>query len=303
MLLQDFFKQKEMKKRKELLEINFGSFGVVVEQDKKIMVYVSQKFVEGKRHINFNWLYDIDHLVSHTEMCDAFEDFSIHYIIDGLTFSDDVYFTFPIFGNICISHCFFEADVDIYNEGANTTLDNNRYCGSLCVYPTSQHFIIDVDSKCTIKNDEMKNCFDDQLFKKLKIYSDEVVIISSNLHVNQAIIISKEMIMKNSKIISEGDISINANRIQANDSLIQSKSGVMIENKYHDFYGKVDSPIYFYNNEDLSPKVVVEKNNARKDFVNVLRQIRDSLNQQNQEKILSFQRELESQKVGKLLIK
>ena len=182
-------------------------------------------------------------------------------------------------------------------------MDNNRYCGSLCVYPTSQHFIIDVDSKCTIKNDEINDGFDDPLIKKLKIYSDEVVIISSNLHVNQAIIFSKEMIMKNSKIISEGDISINADRIQANDSLIQSKSGVMINNKYHDFNGKVDSPIYFYNDEDLSPKVVVEKKKVRKDFVNVLRQIRDSLNQQNQEKILSFQRELESQKVGKLLIK
>ena len=82
MVLQEFFKQKEMKKRKELLERNFGSFGEVVEQDKKIMVYVSQKFVEGKRHINFNWLYDIDHLVSHTEMSNIFEGFSIHYIID-----------------------------------------------------------------------------------------------------------------------------------------------------------------------------------------------------------------------------
>lgn len=303
MVLQEFFKQRKMNKRKELLEKNFGSFGEVVEQDKKIMVYVSQKFVEGKRHINFNWLYDIDHLVRHTEMCDVFEGFSIYFIIDGLIFSDDVYFTFPIFGNICISHCFFEADVGIYNEGANTTLDNNRYCGSLCVYPITQHFIIDVDSKCTIKNDEINDGFDDPLIKKLKIYSDEVVIISSNLHVNQAIIFSKEMIMKNSKIISEGDISINADRIQANDSLIQSKSGVMINNKYHDFNGKVDSPIYFYNDEDLSPKVVVEKKKVRKDFVNVLRQIRDSLNQQNQEKILSFQRELESQKVEKLLIK
>ena len=109
--------------------------------------------------------------------------------------------------------------------------------------------------------------------------------------------------MKNSKIVSEGDISINANRIQAKDCLIQSKSAVMIDNKCLNFDGKVEAPIYFYNNDDLSPKVVVEKNNARKDFVNVLRQIRDSLNQQNQEKILSFQRELESQKVGKLLIK
>lgn len=300
--LQDFFMQKKIKEKKALLERNFGSFGKVVEQDNKILVFVSQDFVEGKNYLFFKSLFDIDYIVGHNKMCEYYYGYSIHFYFNDLTFSKNT--------KICISntnahfsHCFFEGDISIYNRGTNVFLNNNRCYGYLCVKPLPYDYRVGVKSSCTIKNDEMKNCFDDTLIKGLMITSDEVNIISSNLHVNQATINSHEMAMRDSKILSEGVISLDVNSMRAKDCLIQSKSAVMIDNKCLNFDGKVEAPIYFYNNDDLSPKVVDEKKNARKDFVMVLGQIRDSLNKQNQEKTLSFQKEFGSQKVGKLLIK
>lgn len=252
----DIIKQK---KRERFINKRYKDLGKVVINDEDITVYASLELVSDKDILFCAGMFSIGE--NHSYSIEP-----VTFIFENITFHKSITVAIRNGANVIFKNCVFDDKVVFFNS-VNLELINNYY---------NYGFFVAKDlcsGDVTIQNDYSIGSFNYVDNGDVTIQCNKLEIVNTNLKVSKYKTITKQLIMENSKIISDSEIIIKSLSMQANDCLIQSNFGVAIENRNNDFNGKVDSPIYFYNYEDLSTCVVNEEMKARKMYFKSLGRI------------------------------
>lgn len=201
-------------------------------------------------------------------------DKPIQYIIQGIKFKEKLYIN--VYGNneIIFKECTFSDHINI-NHVNNITFDNNKYIPKYIPKQKTAFWlsirriedaktikIINNGLNCELKKDEVRNIGTNSVFNT-HLSADKVEIINcQNIICDILRIDTKNLYIENSKIESN-ESYITADNIDIENSKIDIKNGIVIENiNCNDkAIKKIESLYILYNDEEICDEdnIIVKK--------------------------------------------
>ena len=304
--------------RQDCLENFVGKLGKIVEEDDKIIIYATQKFVDKncKEGIYKLKCYGMNtHYEKSKEIVEKYKlNKPVYFVFDGIKF-DSIVTISSYFSNVIFKNCTFDDGVQVlYSD--NLTLENNKYRNRYDSYIYGDSFLYGrFVVELTIKNDEFVNSYEDKKYGKNKfgvcVSANKVNIVNSNICAESKgkIDINANEISIIDSIITGPEIYLDSDSVKSSNSLLKSSNGIMIDNKNCDFTGDVEAPTVIYNGVDLnvSNKTIsvneadVNLEKARQELLQKLRKLRDYCQRVNKNKADEIQKQLDLQPISRVL--
>jgi len=303
--------------RQDYLERVVGKLGKIVEQDDKIIVYITQKLVDknGKnvcyelRCVGMNTHYDKSReIIKKYKLAKP-----VYFVFDGIKFDCFVKLS-SYFSNVIFKNCIFDNGLQVFHC-KNLTLENNKYHNWTDFYGYGNSFLFGKFGELTIKNDEFINSYENKKYGKNKfgvcVSATKVNIANSNICAESQgkIDIDAKEISIIDSIVTGPEVYLNSDSIKSSNSVLKSNNGIMIDNKNCDFTGDVQAPIVIYNGVDLNAsdetilvsETDVNLKKARQKLLQKLCSLRDYCQQVNKNKSFAIQQQLDFQPISKIL--
>jgi len=236
----------------------------------------------------------------------------MYYIFDSINFDTAVEIA-STSCNIIFKNCTFHSLGIGILWAENITFENNKYLDGCETYGYGDSYIYgQCMNELTFINDQFIDSNELKKYgtskfgikikevKKFNIINSDIIAESKG----EISVKAKETTIKNSKIESP-EIYLESESINDDNCKLISSKGIIIENKNEDFTClDVKSPIFIYNNENLSIMPLGKKELLQYRLIDRLRNLRDYCNQVViDEKMTEIQKILDSENVGKILKK
>ncbi len=302
--------------RQNYLKSVVGKLGKIVEENDKIIIYVTQKLVAKNCQTSFKRLkcYGMNTYVEESrKLIEKYKlNKPVYFVFDGIVFADFTGLS-SYFSNIIFKNCTFKNGLQVFNA-SNVTFENNKYINYSDFFRFGNTFLFGHIDELTIINDEFVNSYDSIYGNTrfgINVSANKVNIINSNLCADSQgqISISAQKISLVNSTITGPEVYLDSESIKSSDTILKSDNGIIIDNKNNDFTGDVQAPIVIYNDVDFnaSNKVVavnVEEVNlkrARYELLQKLRNLGEYCKQINENKVNIIQEQLNAQPISKVL--
>ncbi|MCM1370545.1 MAG: hypothetical protein NC181_01460 [Clostridium sp.] len=302
--------------RKNYIYESISDYGKIVEENDKIICYVTQDKASHRLHC-------LGMQNSAYELKKYNLDKPIYYIFNGIRFKNlTTLETHSHNIHVIFKNCTFVNGLKIVYAD-DVTLEDNKYISSnnntyTSFYSFIYPFIDCAADKLTIKNDSfIDNCYLKHC-KEIKfginIKAQKLCIINSNMRAEnkgQICINASNLDVSNSTI--EGpEIYIDSDNISFEKILLKSEKGVIIENKNYDFdlNFEASSPYIIYNGIEMIKNglLIVNKEQLdlykkRQKLLSVLKNIRNECNNIYDDEAKKIQDDFYQQQVIKAIKK
>lgn len=238
----------------------------------------------------------------------------IHYIIEGMNFNNALIIIAPSDSNITFRNCIFKEEITIISN-ADIIFENNKYYNLYPYYTRKSRCFFNVEAKnITFINDNFINSELNHHPAKfgIDIATNNLKIINSNFNTfkddGEIFIRSKQLYIKDSDINCHKSIYIDSDEINTDNSLIESKTGIIVENKNNNENLIFTSPTTIYNGVDLTNCDLItngneEKEKCRISLVEKLRELRNNCININLTKLQEVENTLNNRSVVKTMKK
>lgn len=293
-----------MRKKNKYPKYLFGKYGKVVEEDDKIIIYISQ----GKVYKN---KYGIFVCEGNTTFNKELLNKKVYYIFDNIYFGGNT----TIYGknaNLIFKKCTFNGYLEI-KDSDSITMEENKYI----FYCFNANFIELNSNNITINNDDFTNTSFAKKYDEPKVnislLANKVNIENSNICTEYAgnINITSKKLSINNSTIKGPNVYVNSDNIFTRKSVVVSSGSIEIDNKNSDFRSVVKAPKVIYNGVKLnSPSDILEidKQKAellkgRMELINKLRTIEDRCLEENRQIVIEVEERLNNKKISRVLKK
>lgn len=299
--------------RKIYLKKSICNIGKIVEKEDKIICYVNQKSLDKYNGKKIYYKLSLNGIKRNIDIINKLGlNKPIYYIFNDIKFNCGLKLT-SLCCNVVFKNCTFDKNIWI-PWCDNITFENNKYTDYFYGYYYGNCFFnANNANKITFINDNFINSYNlnqksDANFG-LDIDAKTVEFINTKVENDSSSSIKIEAdktIIKNSKI-NANELYIDSKSIDIDDSILNSKNGVIIENTNWDFKGDIYSPVIFYNgikqedkdkNDEKSNLTLDE---ARKKLVMKLGSLSDYCYQINDSRLNQYKEELNNESFVKTL--
>jgi len=292
-----------MLKKNKYPKFLFGKYGKVVEEDDKIIVYISQ----GKVYKNKYGIFVCEGI--NDSLDEELLDKTIYYVFDNIYFDGNT----TIYGknaNHIFKECKFNGYLEI-KDSDSITMENNKYM----FFSFNNNYIELNANNITIKNNDFINASFAKKYDEPKVniflLGNKVNIEKSNICTEYAgnINIMSQKLLINNSTINGPNVYINADNILTKKSIIVSSSTIEIKNKNCDFRSAVRAPKVIYNGVKLNSQSEIleidkqksELLKARMELINKLHTIKDRCLEENRQTVIEVEERLNNKKICKIL--
>lgn len=300
--------------RKNYIRKTISSIGKVVEKDDGIYCYVSQKRINEEFGRDGTYcLYLCGFPAFDGEMLDKLNlRKPVYYVFDDIIFKGALDFN-AYHASVIFKNCTFNNSIYSYHAD-DVTFEGNKYFDS---YPTYSYgdcfFTIRNIDKLTFVNDSFVNGADRHATKfGMKVNANKIHFINARIvsSVQSSLnITADEAVITDSDVIG-GEVYLDVKSITTSYGYIISSNGVIIENEYGDFCGKVLAPVIFYNGVDFShtrrlmvDNDMAELHHARVKLIDELRSLRDMCEEESGHIIMDVKRSLDKRTIKRVFKK
>lgn len=277
--------------RNKILNDITQNLGKVVETDDKFICYVDNKQLKKCKKGKYMPTYDLilkSKKMYSDEILNRYKvNKPIHYVIEGMNFDNALIIMAPSDSNITFRDCMFKDEITI-SSNSDIILENNKYYNLCSFYTRKSRCFLNVEAKnITFINDNFINSELGHHPAKfgIDIITNNLKIINSNFNNfkddGEIFIRSKQLYIKDSYINCYKSMYIDSDEINTYNSLIKSKTGIMIENKNSNEILSFNSPKTIYNGVDLANCNLITNDNvelqkSRILLVEKLRELKDN---------------------------
>lgn len=288
-LKEKIIKWQKNKEKKKFLEKITQNYGLVKEEEDKIICYVFQNKIKENQKSNIT-CFGLDTFPIAKEKYNL--DKPIYYIFENIIFP--MVSISAIYANLIFKNCHFQYKTFFYGNGS-ITLQDNTYIYPVFHFYSSVHELI-------LQNELLES-------PKIDIEAQKVTLINSEIHTSNIKINTITTDFSNSSI-NANEINLNSDNIYTSDSNMKA-SEINIENKNYDLNPetlKLDSNYIIYNKEKIFTflkdiSIIKGLYEKRKKLLYLLSIIKNNCRQTITQKICETKKELEQEPINLILKK
>lgn len=304
--------------RNHLLKDITNKLGKIKETYEKITCYVDNKKLKKVKKGKYLPVYELmfkSKKVYPEETLNAYKvNKSIHYVIEGMNFDNALIIIAPYDSNITFRNCKFNDEISILSD-SDIILENNHYYNLCPFYTRKSRCFFNVNARnITFINDNFINSkFGHQPAKfGIDAITNNLKIINSNFDVlkddGEIFIRAKQLYIEDSYINCYKSVYIDSAEINTDNSLIESKTGIMIDNTNNNKILGFNSPNTIYNGVDLTKYYRLNSENlelqkSRILLVQKLRELRDNCIKINSTELKEVENTLNNRSIIKIMKK
>ena len=247
--------------REFLIGFNITNIGTIIETEDKIICKVEQNKLYNLIYTLGGWPLTI----SDEELANVYLNKPIYYIFDGIIFDKSLRINMKgDRANIIFKNCTFVEEIYLENC-IDVEFENNTYKNEFSYYSNKKCFLfVDGIRKLTFRNDNFINSADADRVESFRLVNmpikfginvtnaREVEFIDTKVEANFPTAINADRIRLDNSMLEGVEFGLSAKTIENKDSTIKATDGVIIDNQECDFIGTIESPIIFYNGEDVT---------------------------------------------------
>lgn len=282
--------------RQSIIESSIVKIGSIIESDDKFICKVEQEKVRWIPRILTGWHKNISDEVLEINGLNK----PIYYVFDGIEFEKALRISLKDNrANLIFRNCTFKDGIYLEDCG-DVEFENNTYDynNDLPIHYFIENCFLCIKriGKLTFKNDNYTTCPDTDRIKYLRTANashsfginitaaKEVEFINTRVETYFPVAINADTIRLKNSILDGTEFGLSAKTIENKDSTIKATEGVIIDNQECDFVGTIDSPLVFYNGEDVtnysSQTILISKDQVARSqmgvsLIDTLKQIKE----------------------------